>query len=229
MTGAPERLAAAIDHTLLRPEATAADIRALAAEARAHGFAAACVNSAWVPLAAELLAGSGVRVAAVAGFPLGAMATAAKAAETRIAVAAGAAEIDMVISLGHAKAGDWRAVEDDIRAVVEAAGGAGVKAILETAALTPDETVRACESAKAAGAAFVKTSTGFHPAGGATVEAVRLMRATVGPAMGVKASGGIRTLAVALAMLEAGANRLGTSSGVALVGAAAEGPAAGGY
>lgn len=229
MTEAPGRLAAAIDHTLLRPEATAADIRALAAEARAHRFAAACVNSVWVPLVADLLAGSGVRVAAVAGFPLGAMATAAKAAETRIAVAAGATEIDMVISLGHAKAGQWEAVEDDIRAVVEAAGGAAVKAILETAALTPEETVRACEAARAAGAAFVKTSTGFHPAGGATVEAVRLMRATVGPAMGVKASGGIRTLAAALAMLEAGANRLGTSSGVALVGAAAEAPAAGGY
>jgi deoxyribose-phosphate aldolase len=200
-----------IDHTLLKPEATRAQILALCDEGLRYGVKAVCVNGAWTELCAERLIGSDVALAVVAGFPLGAMATSAKAQETRLAVSAGAAEIDMVIALGAAKAGEWRAVEDDIRCVVEAAGPALVKVILETAALEPAEIVAASEAAVRAGAGFVKTSTGFHPAGGATVEAVALMRQTVGPSLGVKASGGVRTAEAVVAMLRAGANRIGTS------------------
>jgi deoxyribose-phosphate aldolase len=205
-----------IDHTLLKPEATLAQVLTLCEEAERFGVKAVCVNGSWVESCAERLAGSGVLVAAVAGFPLGAMDPRAKAEEARLAVAAGASEVDMVLALGRAKAGEWPAVEDDIRAVVEAAGTAGVKVILETAALEPLEIAAACLVARASGAAFVKTSTGFHPAGGATVEAVALMRAVVGPEMGVKASGGIRTLEAALGMLAAGASRIGTSSAPAM-------------
>jgi deoxyribose-phosphate aldolase len=215
-----------IDHTLLKPEATRDQILALCEEGRRYGVRAVCVNGAWAELCAERLAGSEVALAVVAGFPLGAMATAAKAQETRLAVSAGATEVDMVIALGAAKAGQWRAVEEDVRCVVEAAGPALVKAILETAALEPAEIMAAAEAAVRAGAGFVKTSTGFHPAGGATVEAVALLRRTVGPAVGVKASGGVRTAEAAVAMLRAGANRIGTSgtAGMAAwVGAGAPG------
>lgn len=200
-----------IDHTLLKPEATETQIAALCADGRRLGVKAVCVNGGWTRRAAAELAGSPVLVATVVGFPLGAMAGEAKASETRLAVAEGAAEIDMVIQLGRAKAGDWAGVERDIRHVVQAAGQAAVKVILETAALEPSEIEAACRAAMSAGAAFVKTSTGFHPAGGATAEAVALMRRTVGPSFGVKASGGIRTAAAAAAMLAAGANRIGTS------------------
>jgi len=201
-----------IDHTLLKPEATRAQILSLCDEGLRYEVKAVCVNGAWAGLCAERLAGGAVALAVVAGFPLGAMAPAAKAEEARQAVAAGASEIDMVIALGAAKAGEWDYVGDDIRGVVQAAGPALVKVILETAALEPGEIVSACEAAVTAGAGFVKTSTGFHPAGGATTAAVALMRETVGPTMGVKASGGIRTVDAALGMLVAGADRIGTSA-----------------
>jgi deoxyribose-phosphate aldolase len=213
-----------LDHTLLKPEATQAQIEALCDEGRRFAVKAVCVNGAWTELCADRLAGSGVIVAVVAGFPLGAMATATKAEEARLAVSGGAREVDMVVSLGAAKAGDWRAVEADVRRVVEAAGPALVKVILETAALSPAEIVAACEAAVRGGAGFVKTSTGFHPAGGAAVEAVALMRRTVGPEIGVKASGGVRSIEAAVAMLRAGADRIGTSSTATM--AAALGPEA---
>lgn len=209
-------LAGMIDHTLLKPEAQEADIRTLCEEARKHGFFSVCVNPSNVKLSAELLAGSSVKVCTVVGFPLGATTPAVKAFETREAIAHGAQEIDMVINVGALKSGKLDAVEADIRAVVDAAAPVPVKVILETALLTDDEKVAACKAAKAAGAAFVKTSTGFSK-GGATVEDVRLMRETVGPEMGVKASGGVRDRATAIAMIEAGANRLGASASVAIV------------
>jgi deoxyribose-phosphate aldolase len=205
-----------IDHTLLKPEATAAQVLGLCDEAERLGVKAVCVNGSWVESCTERLAGTAVLVAAVAGFPLGAMDSRAKAAEARLAVTAGASEVDMVMALGRAKAGEWNSVGDDIRAVVEASGQAAVKVILETAVLEPVEIAAACLVSRAAGAAFVKTSTGFHSAGGATREAVALMRAAVGPAIGVKASGGIRTVEAALGMLAAGANRIGTSSAQAM-------------
>lgn len=211
-----ERIAAAIDHTLLKATATEAQIQALCAEAKAHEFATVCVNPCWVPACARALAGSTVLVCTVIGFPLGANDSTVKAEEARLAVAQGAAEIDMVINIGLAKSGDWAAVEADIRAVVQASGKSLVKVIIETCYLTDAEKERACKAAMAAGARFVKTSTGFGT-GGATVEDVRLMRATVGDAMKVKASGGVRTRADAIAMLEAGADRIGASSGVAIV------------
>lgn len=216
----PRALAAAIDHTLLKPAATAAEIRQLCAEAAEHRFATVCVNGGWVAEAAGLLSGTGVGVAAVVGFPLGAMATAVKAAEAAQAVADGAGEIDMVLQIGRLKAGDDDFVRRDIEAVVAAARRgdrrALTKVIIETCFLTDEEKVRACRIAVAAGADFVKTSTGFGSAG-ATLEDVRLMRAAVPAHVGVKAAGGIRTAAVARAMLEAGATRIGTSSGVAIV------------
>jgi deoxyribose-phosphate aldolase len=205
-----------IDHTLLKPEATPAQVLGLCDEAERLGVKAVCVNGSWVESCAERLAGTAVLVAAVAGFPLGAMDTRAKVAEARLAVTAGASEVDVVMALGRAKAGEWNSVGDDIRAVVEASGQAAVKVILETAALEPVEIAAACLVSRAAGAAFVKTSTGFHPAGGATREAVALMRAAVGPGIGVKASGGIRTVEAALGMLAAGANRIGTSNAQAM-------------
>lgn len=210
-------LAKTIDHTLLKAVGTEAQVRELCAEARKHGFASVCVNPVWVPLCTRELAGSEVLVCTVIGFPLGANRSETKAAETRQAVAEGADEVDMVIHLGAAKAGDWKAVEEDIRAVVKAAGTARVKVIIETCYLTDDEKVKACEASARAGAHFVKTSTGFGT-GGATVEDVRLMRKTVGDKLEVKASGGIRTCEDALRMLEAGADRIGASSGVAILG-----------
>jgi len=213
----PKRIADFIDHTVLKAEATRQDIVRLCAEARRHRFAAVCVNPTWIPLVVEQLRGTGVTVAAVCGFPLGAGTPRAKALEAGEVVSQGAAEVDMVAALGHMKSGEWDLVTADIRAVVDAVPGALVKVILETSALAPEEIVRGCEEAREAGARFVKTSTGFHPSGGATVDAVRLMRRTVGDGMGVKASGGVRDCVSALRMLAAGASRIGTSSGVALV------------
>jgi deoxyribose-phosphate aldolase len=201
-----------LDYTLLRPEATATEIDRLCEEGRAAGVIAVCVNGGWVDRCVAMLRGSGVRVASVVGFPLGAGSRRAKAAEAALAVADGAAELDMVMPIGVAKAGGWTAVAADVAAVVAAAGGVPVKVILETALLTPAEITAACRASQEGGAAFVKTSTGFHPAGGASVEAVRSMRAAVGPQLGVKASGGIRTSEAALAMIAAGANRIGASS-----------------
>lgn len=212
-----EALNAYIDHTLLKADATCAQIEKLCAEAREHRFASVCVNSVYVPLVSKALAGSGVLTCCVVGFPLGAMLPAAKAAETRLAVEAGAEEIDTVIHIGAAKDGDWASVEEDIRLVVEAAHPkAHVKVIIEACLLTDEEKREACLCAKRAGADFVKTSTGFSTHG-ATVEDVRLMRETVGPEMGVKAAGGVRSPQDAQAMLAAGATRLGTSAGVSLV------------
>ena len=209
-------IAELIDHTLLKPEATADDIRRICDEARTHGFASVCVNPYWVPLVAEELAGSKVKACAVVGFPLGANASAIKAAETLSAVEAGAREIDMVINIGALKSRNRELVHDDVAAVAEAVHGqkALLKVILETGLLTDDERRAACEISEKAGADFVKTSTGFLGAG-ATVEDVALMRRTV--KIGVKASGGIRTAADARKMIEAGATRLGTSNGVAIV------------
>jgi deoxyribose-phosphate aldolase len=218
-SGGPVRqIAALIDHTLLKPQATEADIRRLCREARQYEFAAVCVNPYWVALAAQELAGSAVRAATVAGFPLGANTTAMKVAETEDAIAAGAAEIDMVLNIGELCAGNLDAVHIDIAAVVAAAHarGALVKVILETALLNDDQKVAACTLSRRTGADFVKTSTGFSTHG-ATVHDVALMRRTVGPDMGVKASGGIRTLEDLEAMRAAGASRIGTSSGVQIV------------
>jgi deoxyribose-phosphate aldolase len=203
-----------IDHTNLKPDATDDDIRKLCEEARQFGFAAVCLNPPFVPLAVEELHDTGVKVCSVAGFPLGAHPSEAKAVEARWAIWKGAKEIDMVIPIGQLKMGHLDIVRDDISAVVDAVGDDGiVKAILETCLLTDNEIVRGCELAVEAGAAFVKTSTGFSKQG-ATLEAVALMRKTVGPDIGVKAAGGIRTLAKTRAFLAAGANRIGTSSGV---------------
>lgn len=215
--GTARDLAAIIDHTLLKPEATKDQIVKLCEEAMEFGFASVCVNPAYVSLAAGLLKDTPVKVCTVVGFPLGASTPLVKAVEVRDAIAAGAREIDMVINVGALKSGDDDLVGRDIRAVVEAARGrALVKVILETALLTNDEKVKACLIAKAQGADFVKTSTGFGP-GGATVEDVRLMRKVVGADMGVKAAGGIRTLETARAMVEAGASRIGASASVAIV------------
>jgi len=212
-----EALASMIDHTLLKPDARPEQIERLCEEAVENGFATVCVNGAWVALAAECLAGSPVRVDAVAGFPLGAGTSSSKAFEAEDAVGNGATEIDMVIDVGALKAGLADVVAGDIEAVVAAVADAGiVKVILETCLLEDAEKVRACEIARDAGAAFVKTSTGFA-SGGATAPDVALMRRTVGEELGVKASGGIRTREQALAMIRAGANRLGTSSGVQIV------------
>jgi len=210
------QLARTIDHTLLKPTATRADIVKVSEEARKHGFASVCVNSTWIGLVARMLEGSRVMPICVVGFPLGAMATASKAAETRQAIADGAQEIDMVIDIGALKGGDHDHVFDDIRAVVDAAQGRPVKVILEMNMLERDEKIVGCAIAKAAGAAFVKTSTGFG-GGGATIDDVRLMRAVVGPDMGVKASGGVRTADDARAMIAAGATRIGASASVAIV------------
>ncbi|MDF2726283.1 MAG: deoxyribose-phosphate aldolase [Paenibacillus sp.] len=214
-------LAQTIDHTLLKPDATAEAIAKLCAEAREFGFYSVCVNSAWVSAAARALAGSDVRVCAVVGFPLGASLTSAKAFEAAQAAELGAAEIDMVMNVGAFLSGDLETVERDISEVVKAVQGkALVKVILETGLLTDEQKRTACRLAEQAGAAFVKTSTGFGP-GGATVDDVRLMRAAVSPHVRVKASGGVRDAATAKAMLEAGASRLGTSSGAAIVQGAA--------
>jgi deoxyribose-phosphate aldolase len=212
------KLAATIDHTRLAPQTTAAEVEQLCAEAREHGFAAVCVNGVFVPRCVRALAGSAVRTCTVIGFPLGAMATRAKREEARIALDDGARELDMVLQLGALMDGDLAAVARDIEAVVAPAHGAGarVKVILETGLLERDSIVRACRIAVDSGADFVKTSTGFGPRG-ATRADVELLRASVRPGMGVKAAGGIRTLAAARELLAAGATRLGTSAGLALL------------
>ena len=209
------KIASMIDHTILAAGSTAEQIGKLCREAVEYGFASVCVNSCRVPQARALLADSSVKVCTVVGFPLGAMSTKAKAYEAAAAVEDGADEVDMVINIGYVKDGAWDSVLDDIKAVRKACGDKVLKVILETCLLTDDEIVRACRTAVEAGADFVKTSTGFST-GGATEEAVRLMRKTVGPDVGVKASGGIRNLETALRMVEAGASRLGCSSGVAI-------------
>jgi deoxyribose-phosphate aldolase len=219
MTQTSAELAALIDHTLLKADATPAAIDTLCGEALAHRFYSVCVNGAHVARAAQRLAGSPVVTCAVVGFPLGAMHPAAKAAETRLAIADGAREIDMVMAIGAAKAGDWVAVRDDVAAVLAACAGVPLKVIFETGLLTREEILRACEICRELGVAFVKTSTGFGPRG-ASVEDVALMRGAVGTEIGVKASGGIRDLATARAMIAAGANRLGTSASVTIVSAA---------
>jgi deoxyribose-phosphate aldolase len=211
-------IARAIDHTLLKPEATRAQIEQLCAEARENGFATVCVNPTWVPLCAQLLQGAETRVCTVVGFPLGATFPEVKAFEAARTVAEGACEVDMVLNVGALKSGDYRLCERDVAAVAEAShrGGAILKVIIEAALLTDDEKVKACVISKAAGADFVKTSTGFGP-GGATAADVALMRRVVGPDMGVKAAGGVKDLKAAQAMLEAGADRIGASVGVKIV------------
>lgn len=204
-------LASKIDHTLLKPDATRSDILRICEEAKEFHTASVCVNSTWVPVVAEELRNSNVKTCCVVGFPLGAMSTAAKAFETTDAVAAGAQEIDMVLNIGLARAEEWDLVQADIEAVVKAAGKSSVKVILETCLLTDSQKCQACKVSKAAGAHFVKTSTGFS-SGGATEADIRLMRKTVGPDMGVKASGGIRTREDAERMISAGASRIGASA-----------------
>ena len=210
------QLAKYIDHTNLKPDATAAQVRKLCDEAKQYGFASVCVNPSRIALAAAELAGTDVTPCCVVGFPLGAIPSESKAAETAVAVKNGAREIDMVIDIGRAKDGDWDYVQADIEAVKAACGAAKLKVIIETCLLTDDEKVKACQAAKRANADFVKTSTGFSKAG-ATVADVALMRETVGPDMGVKASGGIHNRAEAEAMIAAGATRIGASSGIAIV------------
>jgi len=225
----PEQFAKLIDHTLLKPDSTRRDCRRICEEAASGKFASACILPSWVADAAEVLDGSGVAVCTVIGFPHGIAPAQAKAAEAATAVADGAMEVDMVVNVSALKSGADLMVFDDIQAVVGAAnlGGALTKVILECALLTDEEKQRAARMAVEAGAAFVKTSTGFA-AHGATVDDVRLLRQTVGSEIGVKAAGGIRSLADALAMIEAGANRLGTSAGVALLEEFRAGGAAGG-
>jgi deoxyribose-phosphate aldolase len=211
-----ETMASYIDHTLLKPEATEEQVLVLCAEARKYNFYSVCINSSYVSVAAKALKGSAVKVCAVVGFPLGAATTATKAFEAREAVENGASEIDMVIHIGALKSGNEGYVAEDIAAVVEAAGGNIVKVIIETGLLTDEEKIIACRLADQAGAHFVKTSTGFGP-GGATIADIALMRETVGPLLGVKASGGVRTPEAARQMIEAGATRIGTSSGIAII------------
>jgi deoxyribose-phosphate aldolase len=213
-----EALAARIDHTLLRPETTPADIDRLCEEAVRYGCAAVCVNPIYVARAAERLAGTSVKVATVVGFPLGAGLTAVRVTEASLALAQGAQELDIVLPIGPFRAGAVEAVRADLQAIIVVAHAVGAvcKVILETALLSPEEKVQAARLAVEAGADFVKTSTGFGP-GGATAEDVALLRRAVGPTVGVKASGGIRTAEQAIAMIEAGATRLGTSATVAIL------------
>lgn len=203
------------DHTILKADATKEAVIKICQEAKEYGFMSVCVNSYYTSLVADELAGSDVKVCTVVGFPLGQMSTAAKVAETMIAVADGADEIDMVINVGALKDGDYDVVLADIKAVKKACGDALLKVIIETCLLTKEEKVKACEISKEAGADYVKTSTGFST-GGATAEDVKLMRECVGNIMGVKASGGIRDKQTATAMIEAGASRLGTSATIAI-------------
>lgn len=205
-----------IDHTLLKPEAQTAQIEKLCAEAKEHNFFSVCVNTSYVKTCAELLKGSSVKVCCVVGFPLGAMDTASKAFETKTAIANGAQEIDMVIQIGALKDRRLDYVRDDIKAVVQAAAGHTVKVIIETSLLNQEDKTLACRAALEAGAHFVKTSTGFG-GGGATVEDVKLMKSVVGSSMEVKASGGIKDAQQAKAMIDAGATRLGTSSGITII------------
>jgi deoxyribose-phosphate aldolase len=210
------RLSACIEHTLLKSDATAGQIERLCAEARANRFFGVCVNGSWVRHACRFLDDAGVHVVSVVGFPLGAMSTAAKRFETETAVGDGACEIDFVLNIGRLKQADHRYVLGEISEVVTAAGGRPVKVILETCLLNNEEKIRACRLALEGGARFVKTSTGFGE-GGATIADVELMRETVGPNFGIKASGGIRDAKMALALIQAGATRLGTSAGVAII------------
>ena len=210
-------LAKWIDHTVLKPDTTEAQIKTICEEAIQHNFASVCINPTWVPLAYKMLRGHPSKVCTVIGFPLGSTFPEVKASETRLAVEKGADEIDMVINVGALKSGDLELVERDIRAVVRAAGRQIVKVIIEACLLTDEEKVQACTVAKRAGANFVKTSTGFS-SGGATVKDVALMRKVVGSEMGVKASGGVRTYDEACKMVEAGATRIGASASVAIVG-----------
>ena len=205
-----------IDHTMLKPEATQETIRRYCAEARTHGFASVCVNSCHVALVASELKGSEIKTCCVVGFPLGAMLTEAKAFEAEAAVKAGAQEIDMVINIGAVKDGNMDFVTEDIRRVVEAAKPAIVKVIIETCLLSDEEKIVACKAALCAGAAFVKTSTGFST-GGATVDDIKLMRKTVGNQAKVKASGSIRTHEFACKLAEAGADRIGAGNGIVLI------------
>lgn len=211
-----DQLAAMIDHTLLRANATKNEILQTCEEAKTYHTASVCVNSYWAATVSRALKGSGVMTCCVVGFPLGAMSTEAKAYETKIAVRDGADEIDMVINVGLARDGQWDMLEEDIAAVVKAAAPSKVKVIIETCLLTDEEKVKACVAAKNAGAAFVKTSTGFSTAG-ATEEDVRLMRETVSTKMGVKAAGGVRSREIALKMIQAGANRVGASATAQLI------------
>ena len=219
----PTQLAAFIDHTLLKPDASLAQIEQLCAEAREHKFFSVCVNGSWVEAARHFLDGSDVKVASVVGFPLGAMSCDVKRFETEVAIDDGAHEIDMVLNIARLKAGDDKYVFREIVDVVEAADERTVKVILETCLLNDEEKVRACKLVVESGAHFVKTSTGFSTAG-ATIADVKLMRETVGAKFGVKASGGVRDAQTALAMIAAGATRIGTSNGIAIVqGLAASG------
>ncbi|MBC7543898.1 MAG: deoxyribose-phosphate aldolase [Candidatus Sericytochromatia bacterium] len=220
--GIANGLASYIDHTLLKADAIEAEVLKLCAEARQNHFASVCVNPGWVKLCADQLRGSKVMVCTVIGFPLGATSTGAKVAETRQAIADGADEIDMVLNIGALKSGQLGLVEQDIRSVKQACGRHTLKVILETALLKDDEKVTACELSKQAGADFVKTATGFGP-GGATEADIALMRRTVGPEMGVKASGAVRDTETAQKMIAAGANRIGASASVAIVTGAAAG------
>jgi len=222
LTRVDPSIAALIDHTILKADATREEVTKVCREARQYTFASVCVNPYWVPLVRSELAGSPVKVCTVVGFPLGATSTEAKVCETTAAIRAGAQEIDMVINIGALRSGETDAVREDIAAVVRAshAGGAIVKVILETALLDDTQKKVASQLSKTAGADFVKTSTGFSTAG-ATVHDIELMRAAVGPAMGVKASGGIRSLADLQAMTAAGATRIGASASVKIVEATA--------
>lgn len=213
----PADVAKYIDHTLLKPDAKKEDFDKLVKEAKEYNFYSVCVNSSWVPYVYKKLRGTKIKVTAVVGFPLGAMTSRAKAFETRNVIEEGASEIDMVLNIGALKSGDLKFVEEDIKAVRRATRSNTIlKVILETGFLTDDEKVIACQIAKNAGADFVKTSTGFGK-GGATVHDIALMRRTVGEKMGVKASGGVRDFETAIAMIQAGATRIGASSSVAIV------------
>lgn len=214
--GSRAEMAAFIDHTILKPEAKRTDIEKLCAEARQFGFYSVCINPGWVPLAAESLKGSKTRVCTVCGFPLGANATETKSGEARLAVEQGSGEVDMVLNIGALKSQEYKTVHQDIAAVVKVSSGALVKVIIETCLLTDEEKILACLIARSAGAHYVKTSTGFST-GGATVADIELMRLAVGPQMGVKASGGVRSLEEANQMILAGASRIGSSSGVKIL------------
>lgn len=212
----PKEIAKFIDHTALTAEKTEQDILKLCDEAKTHHFWSVCINSGYIPLAKKALEGTDVKVCTVIGFPLGANLTSVKAFEAKAAIEAGAEEIDMVINVGLIKSEKWNAVKEDIAAVLKACNGKTLKVILETCLLTKEEIRKACEICKELNVGFVKTSTGFNK-GGATIEDVALMREVVGPVIGVKASGGIRDTATALAMLEAGATRIGASAGIAII------------
>lgn len=205
-----------IDHTILKPNATSKQVKKICDEAKEYGFASVCVNPTHVSFVADELNGSDVKTCVVVGFPLGTNTTCIKVAETKSVIEDGADEVDMVVNVGAIKDGNWELVESDIKGVVDAAKGKLVKVIIETCLLTDEEKVKACEISKKVGADFVKTSTGFST-GGATAEDIALMRKTVGPELGVKASGGVRDFETAKAMIDAGATRIGASAGIAIV------------